>query len=192
MQIDRAHYVCRPWKNGLGESLEVAAEHDPDFTGSGAADGWDSLVWSLSFTSFSAPTRFSDMNGFDRLLTLMSGRALALRALDGARDLVVPLGGVIEFGGGRLLEGLPDGTAKVMNLIGRRRRVRMGLEWLGEESPRRLLVADVVLVSALLGESRFAGISISDEATLRLDKARINTRVEGSTVLVATIDRTGG
>lgn len=135
-----ATYRRQPWKNGLGESVEIAAERDGD------GEGWNGLVWSLSRTGFDRPSRFSDLTGIDRIITVVRGSGLTLRALDGGADIAVPPLVPTAFDGGRALEGIPDGPIEVVNLMGRQGRVRIGAAVLDDSATDLRIVADHALL----------------------------------------------
>jgi environmental stress-induced protein Ves len=140
--LEPRHYQRRPWKNGLGESLEIAAEP--------AGASYDRLLWSFSSTGFTGSVFFSDLPGFDRIITLTLGAGLVLKAWDEGADLKIPLlSDPVAFDGGRVLEGIADGGVQVLNLMARQARVQIAMAYLGAEP--RDFVADTVLVHACQG-----------------------------------------
>lgn len=140
--LDPKHHVRRPWKNGLGESLEIAAEP--------AGANYDGLLWSFSSTGFTGSVFFSDLPGFDRIITLTWGSGLVLKAWDDGADLKIPLlSDPVAFDGGRVLEGIADGGVQVLNLMARQGRVQIAMAYLGAEP--RDFAADTVLVHACQG-----------------------------------------
>jgi environmental stress-induced protein Ves len=106
-----------PWKNGGGVTIDVAAE----FAG-GAADGdWADLVWRFGSTSIPVPGPFSDMSGFDRILTPVRGAGLSLAVDGGATlDARVPLMPVRFSGDLVITSRLDGGPVDVVNLMARR------------------------------------------------------------------------
>jgi environmental stress-induced protein Ves len=177
-------YRRQPWKNGLGESLEIAAERD-------GAGEWAGLVWSFSRTFFDQPLAFSDLAGMDRIITVVAGRGLTLRARDGGDDISVPALVPTAFDGGRALEGVPDGPIRVANVMGRRGRVRIaahlvaaGATWQG--------AGDAVLAHAPWGDAALPDARLPAEATLRWERAAVAISPREHPVLVATVDRLAG
>jgi environmental stress-induced protein Ves len=180
--IEPSGYRRQPWRNGLGVSEEIAAEHD-------GAGEWADLVWSVSRTGFAAATAFSDLAGMDRIITLVEGRALALRARDGGDDLPVPPRSPVAFDGGRALDGVPDGPVRVANVMGRRGRVRIAADVVPAGSTRRFS-ADIVLVHACWGATSLVGHgTLAADWTLRLEGGELEVAPTDSAVLVAGVVR---
>lgn len=187
-RLDPATYRRTPWKNGGGVSVEIAAEHDPAL-----GEGWAGLVWSFSRTGFAAPSPFSDLSGTDRIIAVLTGRGLVLRAHDGGADVVVgPPFHPAPFDGGRRVDGVPDGPVTVANLMGRRGQVRIGMRFL-HAGQRTHVAADVVLLHACTGA---VGLSVDDaartlgeDAALRADGAALDVAVAAGVLLVATVER---
>lgn len=196
-------YVRQPWKNGLGVSVEIAAERD--------ADGWDGLVWSLSRTGFDRPSHFSDLAGIDRIITVVRGSGLTLRAWDGGDDIAVPPFVPTSFDGGRVLEGVPHGPIEVVNLMGRRGQVRIGATLLDDNGPGLHVTAGRALLHACDGPVGFdhdfalpaewfhapegaewnyeQANRMPADHTLRLDQVDMRVEVLAGRLYVATIDR---
>jgi environmental stress-induced protein Ves len=180
--LDPAGYTRQPWKNGLGVSVEIAAERD--------GEGWEGLVWSFSRTGFAVPSAFSDLRGIDRIIAVVEGSGLTLRALDRGESLsarpLQPLG----FDGGRKFEGVPDGPLRVCNLMGRRGRVRIAMRFVMSGAPRQTAKGGIVLMHACQGEVHLAdGTVLPAEWTRRHEADPVELGVLSGVLLVATIDR---
>jgi environmental stress-induced protein Ves len=189
--LDPAGYRRTPWKNGGGVSVEIAAEHDPAL-----GEDWKGLVWSLSRTGFAGPSPFSDLSGMDRIIAVVGGVGLTLRAWDGGADVVVgPPFQPTPFDGGRRVDGVPDGAVTVANVMGRRAAVRIGLRFL-HAGDRARVVADVVLLHACAGAVRLsvdgAARTLGEDAALRADGAALDVAVSAGVLLVATVARNRG
>jgi hypothetical protein len=179
--IDPATYRRQPWKNGLGVSEEIAAERD----GEGE---WAGLVWSFSRTSFDRPLAFSDLAGIDRIITVVEGSGLSLRARDGGADIVVPPLTPTAFDGGRALEGVPDGPVRVVNVMGRRGRVRIQAAVV-RPGEARSIDAAIVLAHAAWGEAVLGKAVLPAGWTVRGDGGAPVPPWSGSAILLATVAR---
>lgn len=104
--------TATPWKNGGGETREIAA-FPP-----GA--GFDDFAWRLSIATIAEGGAFSRFPGIDRTLILMSGRGVALR-LDGGPDHVLHPGDFLDFAGEQAVRSrLLDGPVQDLNVMTRR------------------------------------------------------------------------
>jgi uncharacterized protein len=110
-----------PWKNGGGVSLVFAELRAPE----AAPDDWSGVIWQFGRTTISAPTPFSDLSGYDRLQTVISGRGLVLETNAGEVDLREPLRVVRYDGALKIMTRLESGPVEVVNLMGRRDRVAL-------------------------------------------------------------------
>ena len=100
------HYKIIPWKNGLGETTELAINNG------GSLSNFD---WRLSIATVAEDGVFSDFSGYDRNLVLISGQGITLEhshcnmadevdKLDQLLDMATFDGGNKTFG--RLTSGL--------------------------------------------------------------------------------------
>jgi environmental stress-induced protein Ves len=74
-----ADYEVQPWKNGKGETRQIAADAESPYR------------WRLSWASLSASGPFSPFEGYDRVLVLLSGGPLELSHSNGKSRRVEPL-----------------------------------------------------------------------------------------------------
>jgi environmental stress-induced protein Ves len=65
-----SHYRRMPWKNGRGETIEIAV--------SPAASGLDDFDWRVSMAPVAADGPFSVFPGIDRTLAVLDGRGIRL------------------------------------------------------------------------------------------------------------------
>lgn len=110
--LDPAAYVRTPWKNGGGVSVDIALDGD---------------VWRFGRTPITAAAPFSDYTGYDRLQVLVAGSGLVLQTPSGEIDVRRPFQPVRFAGETPIVSRLEAGPVEVVNLIGDRRRVRLGL-----------------------------------------------------------------
>jgi environmental stress-induced protein Ves len=121
--LDPAHYVRTPWKNGGGVTVDIAADGD---------------VWRFSRTPITAAGPFSDYTGFDRRQVLIAGTGLVLQTPDGEIDVRRPFRPVQFAGETPIVSRLEAGPVEVINLMGDRERVTLGLQVLDASDVRRL------------------------------------------------------
>jgi environmental stress-induced protein Ves len=121
--LDPARYVRTPWKNGGGVTVDIAADGD---------------IWRFSRTPITAAGPFSDYTGFDRLQVLIAGTGLVLQTPEGEIDVRRPFRPVRFAGETPIVSRLEAGPVEVINLMGERARVMLGLEVLDAGDARRL------------------------------------------------------
>lgn len=104
-----------PWKNGLGATLEIAAD--------AAAPGGE-WTWRLSIADVPTRAAFSLFPGIDRFIACLSGPGLELERA-GARQAVPGEGAALAFPGEEAVAGAPLGPGvRDANLMLRRDRWR--------------------------------------------------------------------
>ncbi|WP_207100173.1 HutD family protein [Paracoccus shandongensis] len=112
--IPYSELTAAPWKNGGGETREIAA-FPP-----GA--GFDDFDWRLSIATIAGDGAFSAFPGIDRTLVLLSGNGVALQLDDGAEQVLKP-GDLLAFAGEQAVRSrLLDGIVRDLNFMGRRGR----------------------------------------------------------------------
>jgi uncharacterized protein len=112
-----------PWKNGGGFSVVIAGERRPDAT----EGDWAGVIWQLSRTDILTPAPFSDLSGFERLQTVVTGEGLVLDSPSGAIDLSRPLTVARYDGGLPIVSRLTRGAVGVINLIARKGQARIDM-----------------------------------------------------------------
>lgn len=110
--LDSSNYKRTPWKNGGGTTTTIAEQ---------------SGVWQMGRTPITQAGPFSDYSGFDRLQVLVAGRGLVLATPDREIDVRMPLRPVRFAGEDKITSRLEAGPVEVVNLIGLRAHVRLGL-----------------------------------------------------------------
>lgn len=121
--LDPARYLRTPWKNGGGVTTDIAFEGD---------------VWRFGRTPITAPGPFSDYTGFDRLQVLVAGSGLVLQTPSGEIDVRRPFQPVRFAGETPIVSELECGPVEVVNLMGDRRRVSLGLVILDDGKTQHL------------------------------------------------------
>lgn len=179
-----------PWKNGGGVTIDIADEYRP-----GSEPGsWTGMVWRFGRTTIGTPGPFSDLGGYDRILTVVTGRGLVLHAPDGAAlDIREPFRPT-AFPGERVLRSeLDSGPVEVVNLMGDRAAVVIGVDVLQGSGTLEISADDVVLYApsteavVVIGNETLT-LPAGDAMQLRPDGP---LRCEGrsGTVIVAHVTR---
>ncbi len=108
-----AHRVM-PWKNGLGETLEVARSPD--------GETLESFDWRVSVAPVVADGAFSVFPGIERTIAVIEGAGMELTLARGARHTLKP-GMPFTYDGGLAIDGrLIDGPVRDFNVMARRGR----------------------------------------------------------------------
>ena len=106
-----AHRVM-PWKNGLGETLEVARSPD--------GKTLESFDWRVSVAPVVADGAFSVFPGIERTIAVIEGAGMELTLAGGARQTLKP-GMPFTYDGGLAIDGrLIDGPVRDFNVMARR------------------------------------------------------------------------
>lgn len=118
-RLDPKAYRRTPWKNGGGVTIDIADAYAPG----SEPGGWSGMLWRLGRTRIVAPGPFSDLSGYDRILTVIGGRGLVLEVEGGAPlDVRAPFRPVRFRGEDRITSRLEAGPVAVLNLIADRKR----------------------------------------------------------------------
>ncbi len=105
-----------PWKNGLGETTELAINDGANL---------DSFDWRLSIASVVNDGVFSDFSGYQRNLVLISGQGIMLQHDGKSIDNLVNLLDIARFDGGCETYGkLNAGTIKDFNIITNKQKIQ--------------------------------------------------------------------
>ncbi len=108
--IPQSDYVRMPWKNGLGETLEIAVCRDND-----------EVLYRVSQAAVVEDGVFSDFSGLHRTLVLLSGEGMLLthknKDAEHSHDLKQPLA-VAKFAGGDVTHAtLANGKIEDLNIM---------------------------------------------------------------------------
>ena len=185
VRLDPKAYRRTPWKNGGGVTTDIADDYAP-----GVPPGsWSGMLWRFGHTQISEPAPFSDLSGFDRILTVIGGRGLWLDIEGGAAlDVREPFRPVRFRGEDRIVSRLEAGPVAVLNLLADRTKYEIGVLILSSGDERQLDAAINVVYAiedsaVTIDESRALA---SDEA-LRIDGAGRTLTVQSGRVALAKI-----
>lgn len=150
-------YRRMPWKNGLGETIEIAV-FPPDA-------GIDDFDWRISMATVASDGPFSLFQSIDRTLSVLSGEGLTLHRADGTRQELVVDSSPYSFPADEQVHAtLADGAITDLNVMTRRGRFDHGVERLHLDGsvamPSR---QNTVLLFCLEGQAR---LSQSDTSVL--------------------------
>jgi len=186
-RLDPAGYRRTPWKNGGGVTVDI-----DDAYRVGAVPGdWNAMLWRLGRTEIVAPGPFSDLSGYDRILTVIGGRGLTLQIEGGAAlDVREPFRPVRFRGEDRITSRLEAGPVAVLNLMADRRHAIDVVVLAGGATRRLDAIVSIIYAPAdstvTLGTERF---TLASDAALRVDGPG-EVRVEsGRLILAAVISR---
>ena len=174
------------WKNGLGETAEIAVGPDPGAPGD--------FAWRVSLARIGADGPFSAFPGVDRTLALLEGGPLRLRVGDGAPVTLEAGGPPLRFPGDLAAEAwLLGSPALALNVMTRRctmahqltRTTLDSLAELGGDAPALLLChAGAVRVSAGTEDVRLGPLD-----SLHLDTADSGWRLHAAASSVIYLAR---
>jgi hypothetical protein len=184
--LPAAGFRRTPWKNGGGITIDIADAYGPDV----APGSWQGMIWRLGRTTIAAPGPFSDLTGYDRLQTVISGQGLVLETPDGEIDLRRPFQVVRYDGGMPIVSRLEHGPVEVVNLIADRERCEIALAVVAAPAQHMLRPALHVLYAATGTVAGLIGgepVAIEAGAALRIDATATTLMVKSGIAIVATI-----
>jgi len=113
--IEPEQFSTIPWKNGLGETTELAINN------AGTLDKFD---WRLSIASVVTDGLFSDFSDYQRNLVLIAGQGIMLTHDDKTVDNLTNLLDIANFDGASKTYGkLTNGSIKDFNIITNKHRI---------------------------------------------------------------------
>jgi environmental stress-induced protein Ves len=170
-------YRRMPWKNGAGETIEVAI--------SPASAGLDDFEWRISMATVAANGPFSTFPGIDRTLSLLEGNGLRLE-IDGTPAVeLMTTSAPLAFAADVPVHARPiSGPVADLNVMTRRRTHAHVVNRLHVPAAERLTIkADVLAVLCHSGHVRIE--SLSRQATLTPLDCIIDTEPPSAWSLVA-------
>jgi environmental stress-induced protein Ves len=134
-----------PWKNGKGETTELA------ISDGGTLDDFD---WRISIASVADNGLFSDFSGIDRNLVLIEGNGIKLTHDEQTVDDLKALLDIAVFdGGSRTIGELPDGPIKDFNIMSKAGKYRAEVKTYIARQTVKLSACDHCFVYCLEGEA---------------------------------------
>ena len=118
--ISPDQYVICPWKNGKGETTELAINEN------GTLDDFD---WRLSIAKVTEDGEFSNFEGYTRNLVLIKGNGIELKHNELTVDCLNELLAIATYDGGNCTSGfLNSGPISDLNLIVKSAKYRSSVE----------------------------------------------------------------
>ncbi len=111
-----SEYTAMPWRNGAGTTYEIAI--DPS-----EGDGGAPFLWRLSMADLAGDGPFSEIDGIDRILVLLTGENVTL-SIDGAAPEPLKERAAIAFPGDVPTSLTMSGSGRDLNLMWDRERAR--------------------------------------------------------------------
>ena len=185
-RLDPKTYRRTPWKNGGGVTVDIA-----DAYAAGVEPGaWNGMLWRFGHTRIVTPGPFSDLAGYDRILTVIGGHGLLLDIAGGATlDVGAPFRPVRFRGEDRIVSRLEAGPVRVLNLLADRMRHAIDIAILRGGEARALdhtiNIAYALEPSAVAVDG--ATLPLADDAALRVERTGSRLEVEHGRIALAMI-----
>ncbi|MEX3071429.1 HutD family protein [Vibrio alginolyticus] len=188
--IPQSDYLRMPWKNGLGETLEIAVHREND-----------EVQYRVSQAAVVENGVFSDFSGLHRTLVLLQGQGMLLTHQNGdktySHDLKQPLA-IANFAGGDVTHAsLSNGKIEDLNIMVREGKVTSTVE--AVFSPDSFMVestddtrfsafyANSDCLLALESQSESLEVHVKSQDTLRFHQSLKATLVEGMGVSISIV-----
>jgi environmental stress-induced protein Ves len=154
--LRQTDYTRMPWKNGGGETTEIAV--------SPPAAGLEDFDWRISMALVKGDGPFSIFPGIDRTLGILDGNGMHL-TIDGKRFDVTPVSSPLPFAADVPTDAvLVDGEITDLNVMSRRAKYRHQVERLDLEGA--LTLASNAAVVVVLCDTGAVHITTPGEASL--------------------------
>ena len=158
-----------PWKNGQGETIELAMNYGGHL---------DDFVWRLSMASVVEDGVFSDFSGYQRNLILIEGNGINLQHDDSKIDKLNRILDIANFDGGcRTVGNLTAGEITDFNIITHKEKCSVVVETFIEQQTIELNAADLCFIYSLSGAFQLTSYQnhqiIKAEHLLKLNSLKI-------------------
>ena len=185
MRLDPKAYRRTPWKNGGGLTIDIADDYAPGVT----PGSWSGMRWRFGRTRIVTPGPFSDLSGFDRILTVIGGRGLTLEVAGGAAlDVREPFRPVRFRGEDRIVSRLEAGPVAVLNLLADRSAYAIDVAILSGGDARALDSAISIVYALEDGAVAIdESYALAADEALRVDAAASSLKVASGRVALASV-----
>lgn len=113
-------FISMPWKNGLGNTIEILKEPIEDT---------NEFTWRLSMADVATDGDFSSFSGYERTLILLEGSGVTLDHENGKRNVLQkPLQTAIFCGDEKTVAKLHNGPIKDFNVMTRRGHCKANIQ----------------------------------------------------------------
>jgi environmental stress-induced protein Ves len=175
-----------PWKNGKGETIELAINDGGTL---------DDFIWRLSMASVVEDGVFSDFSGYQRNLVLIEGNGISLQHDHNKIDKLSNLLEVANFDGAcRTVGNLHAGAITDFNIITHQEKCRVSVETYIKLQNIELKSADLCFIYSLSGEllltaSHQEPRTVKAGHLLKLSQPKENNlSIEGQQLIVIYVD----
>ncbi len=188
--IPQSDYLRMPWKNGLGETLEIAVHREND-----------EVQYRVSQAAVVEDGVFSDFSGLHRTLVLLQGQGMLLTHQNDdkaySHDLKQPLA-IAKFAGGDVTHAsLSDGKIEDLNIMVRESKVASTVEALFAPASFMVEITNNTRFSAfyansdcllsLESQSESLEVRVNSQDTLRFHQSLKVTLIEGMGVSIGIV-----
>jgi hypothetical protein len=139
--LSPADFRTTPWKNGLGETTEIARSELP------GPRGVFDFAWRISVATVAADGPFSTFEGIERTITVVEGAGMELLLADGTLHRLLPFEPFIYDGGMAITGRLIDGAVRDFNVMVRRGRWRAAFRMVDREQRIAATTPGAVMVA---------------------------------------------
>jgi environmental stress-induced protein Ves len=177
--IDSSQFIIQPWKNGLGETLELIRRPDPQ-----ALDGF-LLRLSMAWVKTSGP--FSNFPGIDRHLILVEGEKLELKRENG--DLLnLRKHGMVSFAGEENISCQVSDPCRDFNVMVKRGWKEAKVRILHLPKKGTLRVSSNSYLYQLSGELKYQNMTKSTDTLWQIDSdIEIESLSDSTSILINLI-----
>jgi len=185
--IPATSFKTVPWKNGKGETIELAINEG------GTLDSFD---WRLSIASVTENGVFSDFSGYQRNLVLIDGNCIHLTHDKAHTDKLNQQLDFATFDGGSVTEGLlPAGAIKDFNIITSHKKCQTKVETFPSVTEQEITFQGLVFAYSLSDVIHLIGdnsgeTSIINQGDLVKFEQPNNISLKGKDVILAFIKMT--
>jgi len=153
--ITPTQFKTLPWKNGKGETIELAINDNATL---------DNFLWRISMATVVEDGVFSDFSGYMRNLILIEGNGLNLQHDHNHIDKLSHLLDVATFDGGcKTVGNLHNGAITDFNVITDKAKYQTTVSTYFQRTTQQIKGTDLCFIYSLIGEIEFS----SDNNTIK-------------------------
>ncbi|MFT5757770.1 MAG: environmental stress-induced protein Ves [Alteromonadaceae bacterium] len=146
--IHSSQFKTLPWKNGKGETIELAINDNANL---------DNFTWRISMASVVEDGQFSDFSGYMRNLVLIEGQGLNLQHDHNAIDKLNNLLDLATFDGGCSTVGnLHDGGIIDFNIITAKDKYQTNVSTYLQPTTLEIKLTTLCFIYSLSGDTTFS------------------------------------
>lgn len=186
--ISPSQFRTLPWKNGKGETIELAISPGGDL---------NDFEWRISIASVITDGIFSDFSGYDRNLVLIQGNGIALQHDQAKVDRLEQLLSLASFdGGSKTFGSLNQGPIKDLNLITNNKQYRAQIDTCTDHEALQLTPDTLCFIYGLtepvqLMSSQNQVISLPCGSLMQISPSPQQMIVTGKNMVVMQLHRLG-